>query len=126
MNRKLLILGGIAVLVLIGIVSYFCYGRTSLKVNLTKSDITIDFKRGNLKLPKDEAVELHTTVLNSDEKEVLFFRNLIEDKNLKKFSWKGESLELEEGRYVIHSQLLKLTPLYTPELLFEKKQKIRL
>ena len=126
MNRKVLISGSIAVLVLIGVISYFCYGRTSLKVNLTQSDITIDFKRGNLKLPKDEAVELHTTVLNSDEKEVLFFRNLIEDKNLKKFSWKGERLELEEGRYVIHSQLLKLTPLYTPELLFEKKQKIRL
>ena len=126
MNKKLLV-GSLAVLALIGTCAlYFLFSKPCLKVTLTKSDIAINFRLGNLKLPQNEEVELHTSVLNSEEKEVLFFRNIIEDKNLKKFSWKEEGLLLESGKYTIHSQLLKLTPLLTPQLLFEKKQKVKL
>jgi len=128
-NKKLLI-GSFAIIAgVAGLILYFCYVGTSLKVDLTKSDITINFKLGNLQLPIDKEVELHTYVLkseNKEEKEVLFFRNQIQDKSLKTFSWKGESLELEAGKYVIHSKLLKLSPVFTPELLFEKRQKVRI
>jgi len=129
-NKKLLLVGSFLILVAAGsLFLYFCYFGTSLKVDLKKSDITINFKLGHLKLQEDEPVELHTYVLkieNKEEKEVLFFRNQIQDKSLKTFSWKGDGLELEEGTYVVHSQLLKISPVFVPELLYEKKQKIKL
>ncbi|MBI2608169.1 MAG: hypothetical protein HYW47_01050 [Deltaproteobacteria bacterium] len=109
-------------------VTYYFYSlkKDKLHIVLTPHAIQISLELVSTKLPIEDDVEIHTSLFDLEDNEILFLRSRILEKTRTKFNWHETDLNLEPGHYKTLTQIISFPKLYPEKILFEKTSKLKI
>ena len=107
--------------------TYYFYSlkKDKLHITLTSHSIQVSLELVQTQLPLEDDVEMHTTVFDLKDNEMLFLRNKIQDKKRTRFNWHETELNLPQGKYKTLTHIIAFPKLYPEKTLFEKTLKLK-